>query len=59
MAQTAKAENLKMVVRVTFQRMVWNNRGDLSRIETLSDTSLYEGFFEKLSKSVFLEGQSL
>ena len=49
----------KIVVRVTFQRIVWNARGDVSRMETLKDQSLYSGFFERLSKSVFLEAHSI
>jgi len=49
----------KMVVRVTFQRMVWNARGDLKRIETLNDEKLYQGFFERLSKSIFLEAEKI
>ncbi len=45
-------------VRITFQRIV--RRTDNSVFaETLSDTQLYEGFFEKLSKSVFLEAQKI
>ena len=44
-----------MVVRTTFQRMVWNMKGNISRVETLKDQELYTGFFEKLTKSVFLE----
>ena len=49
----------KIVVRVTFQRIVWNARGDLSRLETLHDEKLYQGFFERLSKAVFLEAQKI
>lgn len=45
-------------VRITFQRVV--RRTDNSVFaETLNDTQLYQDFFEKLSKSVFLEAQSI
>lgn len=45
-------------VRVTFQRIV--RRTDNSTfVETLADKELYEGFFERLSKSVFLEAQKV
>lgn len=46
------------LVRVTFQRSVI--RGDNSvRYETMKDPKLYEDFFDRLSKSVFLEGQKI
>lgn len=45
-------------VRVTFQRIV--RRTDNSTYaQTLNEKELYEGFFEKLSKSVFLEAQKI
>ncbi len=45
-------------VRITFQRLV--RRTDNSVFaETLSDEKLYQDFFEKLSKSVFLEAQKI
>ena len=41
-------------VRVTFQRIVWNNTGAIAANESLEDPRLYQQFFVKLSNSVFL-----
>ena len=49
----------KTSVRVTFQRLIWDNRGILTKMETLEDPEMYQGFFEKLSKAVFLEGNKI
>ena len=43
------------VVRVKFQAVVWNQMGQVSRFETIKDPKLYQDFFDRLSKSVFLE----
>jgi hypothetical protein len=41
-------------VRVTFQRIVWNNLGEISVNESIEEPKLYQEFFVKLSNSVFL-----
>ena len=46
-------------VRVTFQRLVWNDQGVLYKLERLDDPELYTEFYEKLSKSLFLEAQEI
>jgi hypothetical protein len=47
------------VVRVTFQRLVWNQKGIMTKIEGINDPAIYTEFYEKLSKSVFLQAQSV
>lgn len=46
-------------VRITFQRVVWNSNNEVSRTERLDEPGLYQGFFDRLSKSVFLEGHKI
>ena len=41
--------------RMTMQRVVWNTRGRVTRLESIKDKKVYRDFFEKLSKAVFLE----
>ena len=46
-------------VRVTFARIVKNTQGIVTKAEQVKDEELYRGFFEKMSKAVFLEGQKI
>ncbi len=52
-------EGKQTVVRVTFQRLVWNKRNQLSRVETVDAPEVYQKFYESLSKAIFLEAQKI
>jgi len=47
------------IVRVTFQRLVWNQNGVMTKIEGINDPAIYTEFYDKLSKSVFLQAQNV
>ncbi|MFH1202251.1 MAG: hypothetical protein V1674_05115 [Candidatus Omnitrophota bacterium] len=52
-------EGNKMVVRVTFQRIVWNMSNQINRVETINDPEIYQKFYDSLSKAIFLEAQKI
>ena len=44
----------RIAVRITFQHMVWNSNHVLIKCEQMNEPEIYQEFFSKLSKSVFL-----
>ena len=48
-----------MLVRVTFQRVVWNTDGHVTTSESMKDPEIYQEFFSKLSKAIFLEAHEI
>lgn len=55
-AQEGGGESL---VRVTFQRVIFNTAGQVTRREQINDPALYREFFDKLAQSVFLEAHEI
>ena len=49
----------KTVVRVTFQRVVWNVGGQINKVESLKEPEIYQKFYDSLSKAIFLEAQKI
>lgn len=52
-------KNDRMSVRVTFQRIIINTQGQVSRREGVVKPEIYQEFFNKLSQSVFLEAHEV
>jgi hypothetical protein len=51
--------NDAQVIRVTIQRLVWDDDGNLTHAESVEDPKVYQKFFDRLSKSIFLELQAI
>jgi len=47
------------LVRVFFDRHITNNHGQLWKADLITETEIYQQFFEKLSKSAFFEENKL
>ena len=46
-------------VRVSFQRKVLDNRGDVVAVEPIDDGEFYLDFFSRMDKSLFLQKEKL
>lgn len=55
----AAADAKSAIVRVNFSRIVWNDANAVSKAERLEAPEMYQEFFDKLSKSLFLEEQKI
>lgn len=53
------ADKAATQIRVTFQRIVWDNHRVLSKLETIDDPKIYQQFFDKLSQALFLEAHQI
>jgi len=46
-------------VRITFQRIVINTDGNVTRRECINEAKIYQEFFDKLAQSLFLEAHEI
>jgi hypothetical protein len=46
-------------VRITFQRVVTNTQGQITRREGINEAKIYQEFFDKLAQSLFLEAHEI
>jgi hypothetical protein len=51
---TTPVDNQKIAVRITFHHIVWDSDGNITKNEQVHEPQIYQEFFLKLSKSVFL-----
>jgi hypothetical protein len=49
----------QVAVRVVFERIVFNTEQQISKIQALSDPKIYQSFFEKLAKALFLDAHDI
>ncbi len=56
---TSPVSKNQTALRVTFQRIVINTTGKVSKIEALGEPKMYQEFFDKVSQSVFLTANEI
>ncbi|MGD8241744.1 MAG: hypothetical protein PVG19_03185 [Desulfobacterales bacterium] len=56
---TNPVDSESTTVRITFHQMVWSIHGDLKINENMRDPEVYQAFFAKLSKSIFLDAHEI
>ena len=56
---TRPLEANRIAVRITFQHLVWDTQKDLIKNERINEPEIYQEFFSKLAKSVFLTGHEI
>jgi hypothetical protein len=56
---TRPIDDKRIAVRITFQHMVWNTNNQLTKCDQINDAEIYQEFFSKFSKSVFLTAHEI
>lgn len=51
---TTPVNQQRIAVRITFHHIVWDSDGNITKNEQIHEPQIYQEFFSKLSKSVFL-----
>ncbi|WP_027191156.1 hypothetical protein [Fundidesulfovibrio putealis] len=49
----------RVAVRLTVQRVIWNDQNAVTKAETVNDPQIYQEFFNKLAQSIFLEAHDI